>query len=104
MISHLSKGTINGKIAKQLVIEILETGKSPSTIIDEKGLAQVNDSGAINALIDGILLENPKAVEDIKSGKTQTMGFLVGQVMRKSQGKANPEQVNLRLKEVLGLS
>ena len=90
LLKELGSGTISGKIAKQLVVDMLETGSLPSTIIKEKGLAQVNDANAINQIIDTVLSENPKAVEDLKAGKTQTMGFIVGQVMRKSQGKAIP--------------
>ncbi len=104
MLKELINGTISGKIAKQLVDDMLETGTHPSTLIKEKGLAQVNDTGAINQMIDIVLSENPKAVEDLKAGKVQTMGFIVGQVMRKSQGKANPDQVNKRLKELFSLS
>jgi aspartyl-tRNA(Asn)/glutamyl-tRNA(Gln) amidotransferase subunit B len=76
----------------------------PIKYVKDQGLAQVNDTDATLKIIDDVFAENPKAVEDIKRGKIQTLGFLVGQVMQKSQGKANPAQVTLRLKEIFGLS
>ena len=69
---------------------MMESGKTPSVIIKEEGMETVSDSGAIEAIVDKVIAENPKAVEDFKSGKTNVIGWLTGQVMKASQGKANP--------------
>jgi aspartyl-tRNA(Asn)/glutamyl-tRNA(Gln) amidotransferase subunit B len=80
---------------------MMETGKDADTIIEEKGLKQVTDTGAIEALVDEVMAENPKMVEDYRGGKDKLFGFFVGQVMKKSQGKANPGAVNELLKSKL---
>ena len=80
---------------------MFETGKDADTIVEEKGLKQVTDTGAIEALVDEVIAENPDMVEQYKSGKDKLFGFFVGQVMKKSQGKANPAMVNQVLKTKL---
>jgi aspartyl-tRNA(Asn)/glutamyl-tRNA(Gln) amidotransferase subunit B len=94
--------TISGKIAKDVLVKMLDTGKDPNTIVEEDGLKQVTDTGAIEAIIDEVIAENPDNVAKYKGGKDKIFGFFVGQVMKKSQGKANPAAVNKILKEKLG--
>ena len=81
----------NGKIAKEVLKEIFKTGKSPGSIVEEKGLVQVTDTGEINDFIVKAIEANPRPVEQYKSGKEEAMNFLVGQVMKFSKGKANPQ-------------
>ena len=78
-----------------------KTGKNPENIVEEKGLKQVTDTGAIESLIDDVIAENPDNVAAYKGGKDKLFGFFVGQVMKKSQGKANPAMVNEILKAKL---
>ncbi|MCR9254771.1 MAG: Asp-tRNA(Asn)/Glu-tRNA(Gln) amidotransferase subunit GatB [Alphaproteobacteria bacterium] len=97
----IKDGTISGRIAKDVFAEMFETGKAPDAIVEEKGLKQVSDSGAIEALVDEVLTANPDKVEQFRGGKEKLLGFFVGQVMKKSQGKANPGMVNEVLKSKL---
>jgi aspartyl-tRNA(Asn)/glutamyl-tRNA(Gln) amidotransferase subunit B len=94
MIGLIEKGTISGKIAKTVFREMLETGKSPQSIVEEKGLVQINDEGAIKAVVEKVVANNPQSVADFKAGKEKAIGFLVGQVMKETKGKANPGLVN----------
>ncbi len=94
LIKLIDNDTINGKIAKDVLPAMLETGKSAEQIVNEKGLAQVKDTGLLEAAADKVLAANPKSVEDFKAGKKQAMGFLVGQMMKETGGKANPKLVN----------
>ncbi|MCR9178185.1 MAG: Asp-tRNA(Asn)/Glu-tRNA(Gln) amidotransferase GatCAB subunit B, partial [Alphaproteobacteria bacterium] len=82
--------------------EMFETGKDAASIVEEKGLKQVSDSGAIEALVDAVMAENQDKVEQYRSGKDKLFGFFVGQTMKKSQGQANPGMVNEVLKAKLG--
>jgi len=101
MLKRITDNTISGKIAKQ-VFEAMWAGEGDAdSIIEAKGLKQVTDSGAIESLIDEILANNPKQLEQYRGGKDKLFGFFVGQVMKASKGKANPEQVNALLKEKL---
>ncbi len=102
LIDLISDNTISGKIAKDVFAEMFETGKDASAIVEEKGLKQVTDTGAIEAIIDEVIAENPDNVEAYRGGKDKLFGFFVGQVMKKSQGKANPAMVNELLKAKLG--
>jgi aspartyl-tRNA(Asn)/glutamyl-tRNA(Gln) amidotransferase subunit B len=86
--------TINGKIAKQVFEEMFKTGKTADVIITEKNLVQISDTGELDAIIAGVMQNNPKSVDDFRSGKQQAIGFLVGQVMKETKGKANPKVVN----------
>ncbi|MCT4552091.1 MAG: Asp-tRNA(Asn)/Glu-tRNA(Gln) amidotransferase subunit GatB [Alphaproteobacteria bacterium] len=92
----IKEGVISGKIAKQIFELMIGECKSkmPSVIVEEKGLKQMNDTGAIESLIDEVIAANPDKVAEIKAGKDKLKGWFVGQVMQKSQGKANPGQVN----------
>ncbi|MAJ65663.1 MAG: Asp-tRNA(Asn)/Glu-tRNA(Gln) amidotransferase GatCAB subunit B [Alphaproteobacteria bacterium] len=101
LIDLISDNTISGRIAKDVFAEMVETGKAASAIVEEKGLKQVSDTGAIETMIDEILANNPDMVEQYRSGKDKLFGFFVGQVMKASQGKANPGVVNQLLKSKL---
>ncbi len=94
-------GTISGRIAKDVFDIMLDTGNSPEAIVEEKGLKQVSDTGAIEAMIDEILAENADKVEEYRGGKDKLFGFFVGQVMKKTGGKANPQVVNQLLRPKL---
>jgi aspartyl-tRNA(Asn)/glutamyl-tRNA(Gln) amidotransferase subunit B len=101
MIQLIQKGTINTKIAKKVFKEMLETGKEPKKIVEEKGLVQINDEGQIKEEVLKVLAANQQSVEDFKNGKDRALGFLVGQVMKATKGKANPQLVNkLILEEI----
>ncbi|MDK2836426.1 MAG: aspartyl-tRNA(Asn)/glutamyl-tRNA(Gln) amidotransferase subunit, partial [Thermosediminibacterales bacterium] len=101
MLELMDKGTISGKIAKTVFKEMIETGKRPEQVVKEKGLVQITDEGKISEIIEKVIKENPKSVEDFKNGKEKAIGFLVGQVMRATKGKANPQIVNKLLREKL---
>jgi aspartyl-tRNA(Asn)/glutamyl-tRNA(Gln) amidotransferase subunit B len=102
LIALISDNTISGKIAKDVFADMYETGKDAAAIVEEKGLKQVTDTGAIEAVIDEVIAENPDNVAAYQGGKDKLFGFFVGQVMKKSQGKANPAMVNELLKKKLG--
>lgn len=94
LLTLIDNNTISGKIAKTVFKDMIETGDSPRKIIDAKGLVQVSDSSEIEGIIDVVLKNNPQSVTDYKNGKEKAMGFLVGQIMKESKGKANPQVVN----------
>ena len=98
MLKMIDDGIISGKIAKTVFEEMFASGKEPVAIVKEKGLVQITDEGAIVTVVEQVLLDNPKSVEDYRAGKEKAMGFLVGQVMKATRGKANPELVNRLLK------
>jgi len=103
MLSDLvESGEISGKIGKQVFAEIYVTGKDPDVIVKEKGLIQISDANMITKMVDEIIQANPGPVAEYRDGKTQTIGFLVGQVMKASNGRANPKLVNQILRERLG--
>jgi aspartyl-tRNA(Asn)/glutamyl-tRNA(Gln) amidotransferase subunit B len=102
MVELINDGTISGKIAKTVFEEMLASGKDPATIVKEKGLVQISDEGELVAVIEQVIAANPQSVEDYQGGKAQAFGFLVGQVMKETRGKANPQLVNKLLKEKLG--
>ncbi len=102
LLARIQDGTLSGKLAKQ-VFEAMWAGEGEAdAIIEAKGLKQVSDSGAIEALIDDVMAANTKSVEEFRSGKEKAFNALVGQVMKASKGKANPAQVNELLKKKLG--
>ena len=82
---------------------MFESGKDAEIIVEEKGLKQMNDTGEIKVIVEKILNDNPQVVEDLKGGKKKAAGFVVGQVMRQTKGKANPGIVNQLINEILGL-
>ena len=101
LLKLVTDGTISGTIAKQVFEIMLETGEAPSKIVEERGLKQTSDTGAIDSEIDKILAANADKVADYKGGKVQLFGFFVGQTMKAMQGKANPQLVNERLRAKL---
>ncbi|MCZ6797752.1 MAG: Asp-tRNA(Asn)/Glu-tRNA(Gln) amidotransferase GatCAB subunit B, partial [Gammaproteobacteria bacterium] len=101
LLQRISDNTISGKIAKQ-VFEAMWRGEgSADEIIEARGLKQITDSGAIESLIDEVIAANPDQVEQFRAGKEKVLGFFVGQIMKQSKGKANPGQVNQRLRDKL---
>jgi len=90
----IDKGAISGKIAKTVFSEMMETGKNPETIVKEKNLVQMSDEGDLLKIVQEILADNPEQVAQFKDGKTKVMGFFVGQLMKKTKGKANPKMAN----------
>lgn len=101
LVDLISKDIISGKIAKDVFEIMAETGQDPEKIVEEKGLRQVTDTGAIEAIVDAVIAANPDNVAAYKGGKVGLMGWFVGQVMKQSGGKANPGVVNALLKTKL---
>ena len=101
LISRIEDSTISGKIAKDVFTKMWSTGKDVDTIIEEEGLKQVTDDKEIESLIDEVIQKNPEQLKQYQSGKDRLFGFFVGQVMKATQGKANPKSVNLILKKAL---
>jgi aspartyl-tRNA(Asn)/glutamyl-tRNA(Gln) amidotransferase subunit B len=101
LVGLIADNTISGRIAKEVFAEMFATGKDPAAIVAEKGLKQVTDTGAIEKVVAEVLKENPDKIAEYKSGKDKLFGFFVGQVMKKSGGKANPGMVNDLLKKKL---
>ncbi|AIY88796.1 MULTISPECIES: Asp-tRNA(Asn)/Glu-tRNA(Gln) amidotransferase subunit GatB [unclassified Thermotoga] len=97
----MDEGKISIKIAKEIFPEVFETGKMPSQIVEEKGLVQISDEKLIEELVKKAMEQNPKAVQDYKSGKKKAAGFFVGYVMRETKGKANPELTNRIIQKLL---
>ncbi len=101
LVDLLGDGTISGRIAKDVFAEMFESGREASAIVEEKGLEQVSDAGAIEALVSQVLETEAEKVAEFKAGKEKLFGYFVGQVMRASQGKANPKLVNEVLRKKL---
>ncbi|HMD14100.1 MAG TPA: Asp-tRNA(Asn)/Glu-tRNA(Gln) amidotransferase subunit GatB, partial [Bacteroidota bacterium] len=101
MIRLIDEGAINGKMAKEIVEDMYKTGKTPQTIIKEKGLVQITDEGELIESITSIIKANPNQLADYRGGKEKLFGFFVGQVMKATHGKANPQLVNELLKKML---
>jgi aspartyl-tRNA(Asn)/glutamyl-tRNA(Gln) amidotransferase subunit B len=101
LLMRIADNTISGKIAKQVFEALWETGDTADAIIEQQGLKQITDTGAIEAIIDKIIADNPEQVEQYRSGKDKLFGFFVGQAMKATQGKANPQQLNDLLKSKL---
>ncbi len=101
LIGLIDKGEISGKIAKDVFVEMFNSGKAPSEIVSKKGLRQVSDEGELEKIIDKIISQNKQAVSDYKEGKENAFKFLVGQTMASTRGQANPQMVNKILKEKL---
>lgn len=99
LLELVEKGTVSLKVAREIFPELYSSGKTPEQIVQEKGLTQVSDEGALDKIIDEVLTNNPAQVAQLKEGKQQVLGFLVGQVMKASGGKANPGKVNELLKK-----
>jgi len=101
MVAMIDSGQISGKIAKTVFEEMVTSGTAPDRIVAEKGLTQVTDDGPIQAAIESVLAANTAKVDEYRSGKDKLFGFFVGQVMKATQGKANPQKVNELLKAML---
>ncbi len=101
LVEIVEKGTISSTTAKEVFVEMIQTGKDPQKIVEEKGLIQISDEGLIGSVIDKIISGNPGVIDDYKKGKKNALTFLVGQVMKETKGKANPKMVNELLKEKL---
>ena len=99
MLELIDKNTISGKIGKKILPEIISTGKDASIIIKEQNLGQISNTAKLESIIDQVIAENSNVVEEFKSGKDKAIMFLVGQVMQKTRGKANPRMVNTMIKE-----
>jgi len=101
LVSLIQNATISGKIAKDVLPEMIDTGKTAAMIVKEKGLVQITDTGALEGIVAQVIQENEKVADDYRSGKKEAIGFLVGQVMKLSKGKANPGIVNQLLQKKL---
>ena len=101
MINLIEDGTISGKIAKEVLVDMYRTGKAPAAIVDEKGLVQISDSAALEGTVAEILAAHPAQVEEFRAGKEKVLGFFVGQIMKATRGKANPNMVNDILRKQL---
>jgi len=101
LLALVADGTISGSLAKQVFEIMLETGDAPAKIVEERGLKQTSDTGAIEEVIAGVLAANPNQLEQYRGGKEALFGFFVGQTMKAMGGKANPAVVNELLKKAL---
>ncbi len=99
MLGLIDEGVISGKIAKKVFEKMYSSGESAEKIVEEEGLKQISDEDELEKIVDKIIADNPSAVEDIQNGKDRAIGFLVGQVMKETRGKANPGLVNQMLRE-----
>jgi aspartyl-tRNA(Asn)/glutamyl-tRNA(Gln) amidotransferase subunit B len=102
LVCRITDGTISGKMAKEVFEAMWQGEGDADAVIEARGLKQISDEGAIAALIDEVLRDNPSQVEQYRQGKEQVLAFFVGQVMKKSRGKANPQRLNALLREKLG--
>ena len=102
LMTRIHDNTVSGKLAKQVFEAMWEEGGSADSIIDARGLKQITDSSAIEAVVDDVIAAHPEQVADYRAGKDKLIGFFVGQVMKATQGQANPGQVNQILKAKLG--
>ncbi len=101
LIELVEAGSINNSVAKDVFVKVFDEDVDPDKYIEENGLKQVNDEGALKATIEKVIADNPQSVEDYRNGKKQAIGYLVGQTMKAMQGKANPGMVNKLLQELL---
>ena len=101
LVELIDKGTISSAIGKKVIEELFENPKDPEEIIKEKGWIQISDAGAIKQVVEKILEANPQSVADYKAGKDRALGFLVGQAMKETKGKANPQMLNKMFLEEL---
>jgi aspartyl-tRNA(Asn)/glutamyl-tRNA(Gln) amidotransferase subunit B len=102
LLTLVEKGAISGKLAKTVFEDMVASGQDPEAIIKEKGLVQISDTGALEAIAQEIITANPKEAADFKAGKTKVMGFFVGQLMKKTKGQANPQLANEIFQKLLG--
>lgn len=103
LILMVKDGKINNNTGKKVLRDMFETGKSPEIIVKEQGLIQISDEGALEKIVERILDANPQSIEDYKNGKDRAIGFLMGQIMKETKGKANPQMVNKMLLDKISL-
>ncbi|NLY55778.1 MAG: Asp-tRNA(Asn)/Glu-tRNA(Gln) amidotransferase subunit GatB [Firmicutes bacterium] len=101
LLTLVDNGTISGTAAKSVLEEVFATGKDPELIVQEKGLAQISDTAELEKIVAAVIAANPASVEDYRNGKDKALGFLVGQVMKETKGRANPKLVNELLRKQL---
>lgn len=101
MVQLIESGAISNSAGKKVLETLFETPKAPKQIVEELGLAQISDEGALQKMVQDVLDQNPQSIEDYKAGKDRAIKFMMGQVMKLSKGKANPQTVNALLKEEL---
>jgi aspartyl-tRNA(Asn)/glutamyl-tRNA(Gln) amidotransferase subunit B len=101
LLKLIASGELSGKLGKEVLAKMFESGDTAAAIVEREGLRQISDSGALGKIVDEVIAANPKQVEQYRSGKTAVIGFLVGQVMKQSRGQANPAAVNDLLKSRL---
>ena len=102
LLAMIQKGAVSGKMAKDILAEMFSTGKTAAQVVSEKGLTQISDTGRIAEVVREIMAANPKQVEQYRSGKSATLAWFVGQVMKSTRGQANPQVVQETLKKELG--
>ena len=102
LVALIAQKIISGKMAKEVLREAFETGNTPRVIVADRGLSQIADGDEISSLVDEVIAENPEAAEDMRQGKEAALKFLMGQVMKKSRGKANPTMASELLRKKLG--
>ncbi len=102
LINLAKDDKVNNNVAKKLLREIYESNEDPEKIAEDRNLLQISDSGFLEEVVDEVLAENPDSITDIKNGKDRAFGFLVGQAMKKTKGKGNPQEINALLKEKIG--
>jgi aspartyl-tRNA(Asn)/glutamyl-tRNA(Gln) amidotransferase subunit B len=101
LVSAIDAGTISGSAGKEVLEEMITSGKNASTIIQEKGLMQISDDSALEKLVQKAVAANPKAIEDYKAGKQSALGALVGWIMKESKGQANPKKINEMVRKAI---
>lgn len=101
MLALIDKSVISGKIAKSVFNKMYRTGKDANLIVEEEGLVQISDSSELESIIDKVIENNPNEAERCKGGEVKLMGFFVGQIMKETKGKANPNMVNELLRKKL---
>jgi aspartyl-tRNA(Asn)/glutamyl-tRNA(Gln) amidotransferase subunit B len=101
LLKLIASGELSGKLAKEVLEKMFESGDTAGFIMEREGLRQISDSGALGKIVDDVIAANPKQVDQYRAGKTAVIGFLVGQVMKLSRGQANPAAVNELLKSRL---
>src|SRR3546814_1114024 len=102
LIDLIADGTISGRIAKDVFDAMFDSGKDAAAIVEEKGLKQISDTGALSAIVDGIIANAPEQAEQYRQGNAKVAGWFTGQVMKATRGQANPQMVNELLREKIG--
>jgi aspartyl-tRNA(Asn)/glutamyl-tRNA(Gln) amidotransferase subunit B len=101
LLELVKDDTISGSIGKKVLSDVFKTGQNPKVIVEKEGLAQMSDTGELEAIIEEIVKNQPKSIEDIKAGNEKAYGFLTGQVMKATKGQANPQVANEIIRKVV---